>query len=95
MPILEQFSNDYGALIFGWLYERVLYARYSRAITTELARRFGCIVGDVDAARYFCDSVSEKQLALPLHQTRAGYGAAWWVKASHCCTSSAPSIRLF
>ena len=59
MPILEQFSDDYGSVIFGWLDERVLYARFSRAITTELARRFarrfGCIVGDVDAVRYFCD----------------------------------------
>lgn len=59
VPTLEQLRDDHGSVIFGWFDDRVFYARFSRAFTVALARQFarrlGCLVGDVDAVRYFCD----------------------------------------
>lgn len=59
MPTLERIDDAQGSVILGWLDAPVLYARFSRSVSVELAqrfaRRFGRVIGDTVAVRYFCD----------------------------------------
>jgi hypothetical protein len=62
VAVLERFHDADGAAIVGWLGERVLYARFEGAISSEvgrqLARRLLALIGDVTGIVYFDDQSS-------------------------------------
>jgi hypothetical protein len=57
---LELLTDAAGSIAFGWIQERVLYARFDGRLSADLgsafARRLGALVEPVDSLKYFADA---------------------------------------
>ncbi len=65
---LELLSDDDGSILFGWVAEGVLYARFQGSLNAETgyiyATRFGTLVGPAQSIHFFCDSSELKNYDL-------------------------------